>query len=147
MLGILTLFRRREKICRSQLSNGAHIPVDVTTSLIKKQQFRRLFMCTSGRFVVLSRLESPNITTAEVWGGGAPMAEKSVPTVTHSSHSCEYLSRWTAGHQQMSRSKVFEFWSQSHTNCSNLILLAKFGSFRTTHFPCTSLFTLRPGGN
>jgi hypothetical protein len=34
----------------------------------KKKQFRLFLMYTSGRFVVLCRRESPNITTAEVWG-------------------------------------------------------------------------------
>jgi hypothetical protein len=62
----LTLYRSEKKFCRSKLNVGAHFHGDVTTSLRKKTHFRWFFMYTSARFVVLSRQEIPNITTAEV---------------------------------------------------------------------------------
>ncbi len=62
----LTLYRREEKFCRSQLTVSAHIPGNATTSPRKKKPFGKFLMYISGRFVVLSRQESPNITNAEV---------------------------------------------------------------------------------
>ncbi len=138
----LSLSRRKQKYCRSHLSFGVHIPENVETPLRKKSGSAgfyvhfRSFCCfvTTG----MAKYHHRRSLGGHLWRKKVSPQLRSAATLVNLCLTGRLVpNKYIA-------CTSFEFRSRSHTICTNLILFAKFARFRTNHFPCTTLFTLKP---